>query len=318
MKKILSLIFVLLIITASLSLGMITASAETDSSWVLGENAEYLTHDGDVYYPVFSTTYFTYCTYFGDSSYDYKDVEFVDASTEEKYYGTGVNYSDSIEDNACVEVYLTINDNWSNTVFYVKEQYMTEYEKLLAGEGTGYYVDAYEGDLFKFSKKEFNSWKSTGAVTIPANSLYMYDAYDISVYSETELLSAYCGYALVDSESNEAYILMFSDYDPNKLYSKDDMITVYKVGDERAADLVAYCTSDIEDELEWLNPGLVNMDVVKVICVVLFCVIPFALLAATAVMFFVGKNKVYRRCYVIVAIGAVLVLISFVLMIILV
>lgn len=314
MKKFISLISVALIIFTSLCFGMTSASASSYDDWVLGEDAEYLTHDGDTYFPVFTDAYLHYGLDTHYSTRYTEDLEFTDDETEAKYAGSSVTVS-TVGDVNCVEVFLESNVGWCYTVIYVKEGCMEEYENLLKGEGAGYFVNAYVGGTyFYMSKEELESCKEEGAVTVPASRLYQYDMNELFVYDKSKQLSVLCGYALVDAENNEAYILHYSQYDSKKLYGEGDTLTIYEIKDtERRAQLIEYCNSSFEDELEWMNPGPVDINLVYVIGVALFCVVPVLVLGFSVTMFFVLKNRSYRKSLVIMGVGSILMLLAFVL-----
>ncbi len=319
MKKFVSIILVSLILCTSLGFGMISASASVYHGWVLGEDAEYLTHDGDTYYPVFTTADLQYGIYTHYSSKYTANLKFINDDTKEKYAGSTVLLSTTTVNNF-VEVFLESNVGWCYTVIFVKEGCMEEYEKLLTGEGAGYFVNSYvSGTYFDITKEEFEFCRNTGRVTISASKLYQYDMNELYVYDETKQLTTLCGYALVDSENGDAYILHYSQFDPNKLYSTDDTVTIYEIEDaERKAALIEYSTSGYEDELEWMDPGPVNINLVYVIGVALFCVVPVLVLGFSITMFFVLKNRSYRKGLVIMGIGSLIMLIAFVLFLILI
>ncbi|MBR3972201.1 MAG: hypothetical protein IKJ83_04910 [Ruminococcus sp.] len=320
MKKLLSLILVTLIICISLGVSA-TSAAGLYSNWILGEDAMYLTHGDDVYYPVYSSSYLSYDGYANYGSRDWVKLQFSDEKTEEKYKGSTICFVVATN-NFCVSVYLNYNDVESadRSVVYVREDYLDEYSEMLRGEGFSYSVNndiSYED--YRFSEEVYDRWKNGEAVTIPANSIYKYAQYSLCVYDRTQRLSVVCSEVLWDIENSEIYLLQYHEFDHNKVYSKNDTLTVYKLEDSIIKEkLIEYFSVIPEDDLEWLNPGPVDIDKLYTLSTVLFCVLPLALLSLSTVMFFIKNAKKYRRSFSIIAVGSALVLIAFIVLCVLV
>lgn len=314
MKKLLSLVFVTLIICVSLGVGTVSASG-LYSNWVLGEDAKYLTHGDDVYYPVYSSSYFAYNGYANYSNRDYTRLQFADDATKEKFSGSTVYFAVA-NNNFCVDVYLRYKDldSYESSVVYVREDYLHEYSKMLQGDGFSYSVNnntTYED--YEFSEEVYDMWKNGEAVTIPANSIYKYAQYSLWVYDRTQRLSVICSEVLWDIENSEIYLLQYSEFDHNKVYSKNDTLTVYKLNDSVIKEkMIEYFSIKEKDDLEWLNPGTVDINRLYTLSTILFCVLPLVLFSLSAVMFFIKKAKKYRRSFAIIATGSALVLIAFI------
>lgn len=318
MKKILSIFLVSLIILGSLCFGTFSASASIYSDWVLGENAEYLTHEGDTYYPIFTTAFLGYGYYAHYSTTLTTNLDYVDEETKEKYNGSTISVSTNTE-NYCVEIDLEDETDFIS-VIYVREDCMEEYERLLLGYGEGYYVNSYtNGTMFDLSKEEVDSYMNSDIVTISVDKLYQYDMNELFVYDKTKHLSMHCGYVLIDVENNEAYILHYSQLEYEKLYSVDDTVTVYRIEDSEKKDALIECfNTPYEDELEWMAPAPININLIYAVGIAVFCVLPAMILALSIVMFFVLKNRSYRRGFVVMGVGSAIMIISFVLMLILI
>lgn len=315
MKKLISLLLVSLILC--LSIGTVSASPYDDREWVLGENAEYLTNNGYTYYPVYPS----------DHSYRNlhlmsKPLKFTDEQTKQQYEDSYV-YASEVSANYCVWVdlqYFTDSYYRIDEVLYVREDYLETYEKLASGEAEHYVVmNDYKSLYFRFTKEQMNEWRQGEELTIPANSIYKYFSIPLMASDRDRNVEVECDTILWDMSTDEFYLLKNSDYDSNKVYTVNDTLIVYKLEDEDVRERLALYISYVpEDDLEWMNPGFSEESdntALFVLAGVFFGVIPFAVLALSVVMFFVTKTKSYRRGFVLMGIGSILILLAFVLMI---
>lgn len=315
MKKLISLLLVSLILC--FSFGAISVSAYDDGSWVLGPDAQYITNNGYTYYPIYPTG-----SYVGFEYPNYYELDFADEDTKAKYDDSCV-YVSNYETNYCVWVDLNYSTDDYYTpyteVLYVREDCLEQYKKFLGGEAEQYIVEnEYKQLPFKFSKEQMDSWIQGEKITVSANSIYKYYHQTLIACDNAQCFKVECGTVLWNKATDEFYLLRNSDYDSNKVYTVNDTLTVYKLEDEDVRERLAIYISYVpEDDLEWMNPGITaesDNTVLYVLAGVFFGFIPFAVLALSVVMFFVTKTKSYRRGYVLMGIGSILILLAFVLM----
>lgn len=314
MKKLISLLLVSLILC--FSFGAVSVSALDDGSWVLGPDAQYLTNNGYTYYPVYPMG-----SYVGFEYPEYILLDYADEETKAKYDGSEVWVSNYYS-NYCVWVDLYYGKDMYNSyteVLYVREDCLEQYKKLLSGEAEQYIVEnGYKELPFKISKEQMDGWTQGEKISIPASSIYKYYHQTLLACDNTQCFKVDCGTVLWDVSTDEFYLLRNSDYDSSKVYTANDTLTVYKLEDEDVRERLAIYISYVpEDDLEWMNPGFSeesDYTVLYVLAGIFFGFIPFAVLALSVVMFFVTKTKSYRRGYVLMAIGSILILLAFALM----
>ncbi len=313
MKKLISLFLVSLILC--FSIGAVSVSALDDGSWVLGPDAQYLTNNGYTFYPVYPMG-----SYVGFEYPKYHQLNFTDEETKAKYFGSEI-YVSNYETNYCVWVDLNYStDDYTpyTEVLYVREDCLEQYKKLLNGDAEQYIVEnEYKQLPFKFSKEQMDSWMHGESITVSANSIYKYYHQTLIACDNAQCFKVECGTVLWDMSTDDFYLLRNADYDSNKVYTAGDTLTVYKLEDEDVRERLAIYISYVpEDDLEWMNPGEPNYTVLYVLAGIFFGFIPFAVLALSVVMFFVTKTKSYRRGYVLMGIGSILILLAFALMLI--
>ncbi|MBQ1977613.1 MAG: hypothetical protein II225_02580 [Ruminococcus sp.] len=314
MKKLISLLLVSLILC--FSIGTVSVSAYEEDKWVLGPDAEYITNNGYTYYPVYPMG-----SYVGFEYPEYYLLEFADEETKAKYDGSEV-YVSNYYSNYCVWVDLYYGKDMFESyisVLYVREDCMEQYNNFLSGEAEQYIVEnGYKELPFKISKEQMENWLQGEKVLIPANNVYKYYHQTLLACDNAQCFKVECGTVLWDMSIDEFYLLKNSDYDSNKVYTVNDTLTVYKLEDEDVRERLALYISYVpEDDLEWMNPGFSEESdntALFVLAGIFFGFIPFAVLALSVVMFFVTKTKSYRRGFVLMGIGSILILLAFVLM----
>lgn len=311
MKKLISLILVSLILC--FSIGLVSVSAYDDGNWVLGPDAEYITNNGYTYYPVFPSG-----NYYGYEYTGYRDLEFADEETAKKYEGSYVSASD-YKTNFCVWVDFCYNTDYyfsSDTVLYVREDCLEQYNNLLNCEAEQYIIEnGYKELPFKISKEQMENWLQGEKVSVPASKVYKYYHNPLIACDNAQCFKVECGTVLWDMSTDDFYLLRGTDLDNNKVYTVNDTLTVYKLENEDVRErLTVYISYVPEDDLEWMNPGEPNYTFLYVLAGIFFGFIPLVLLALSVVMFFVTKHKNYRRGYVLMGVGSILILLAFLLM----
>lgn len=314
MKKLISLLLISLILC--FSLGAVSVFAYEEDKWVLAEDARYLSNNGYTFYPIYPSENFN-----GYEQTSYRDLEFADEETAQKFEGSYVdayNYTT----NYCVWVHLCYDTEYylpSNVVLYVREDYIDVYEKMLTGEAEQYVVkNDYKSLYFRFTKEQMEDWLSSEKVNMPATDIYEYLHSPMFANDSAKGTKVECGTVLWDMSTDDFYLLYGADYDRNKVYTVGDTLTVYKLEDEDVRERLALYISYVpEDDLEWMNPGISaesDNTVLYILAGIFFGFIPFAVLVFSTVMFFATKTKSYRRGFVLMGVGSILILLASTLM----
>lgn len=315
MKRFISVALAALILSLSLFSSALCVSAAKDKTWVIGENAEYLTYQGKTYYPLNTHIY---CVLDYENSIDIndRDIAFADDKTKEHYGGSYIYAS---ADYSCAEVSLCSEDyDYYDDVLYVEESYMEEYEAVARGEAESYETDSYYGESFTIAKETFTEWTKGEKLTVNSRELQYWENYYLQSCGRGGFI-AECGMIFRSEDTDDLYLLTYSEYDKTYFFSDGTFdlgigedITVYKLEDEVVRNkLITYYDTEYEDELDWLVPGgddEYNDTLGVIVCSILFGVVPLLLIAFSVVMLCVIKDKKYHRAYITILIGSVLVL----------
>lgn len=313
-KKLISIFLATVIVCLSLCSFIPSVSAAENDDWVLGPYAEYITHSGKTYYHL--DTHF---------SLDYRlahkvvELEFADEKTADKYEDSDVYVFYGAED-VIVEADLYNNDYYNDCRIYVEESHLQKYKDIMQGTSDKYLIyDFYDFASYGLSAADYNAWTSGRTATMNASSLNNYDSFFVYSCDKMTLFEAPCGMLLYDTYLEKAYYLNYSDYDSSYFYSDggfntdvDKPLTVYCIEGEDLKDaLLSFLYTEPVDELDWLVAEEVSESVALVFCSIVFGALPLAALVFCVVMFFVIKDKKYKRPYVVMAIGSLLILAAF-------
>lgn len=312
MKKFLSIITAALILCLSICPAVVSVSAGSFDDWTLGPDAEYLTHEGMTYYPV----YVDFDIYFDYTSNGVPNLEFADDETRKTYDGTTV-YASSSTDNTVVEVEL-VEDGYyyPRTMLYVAQSRVEEFENFSKGIADTYITDNHYYSSYSITADDYSEWVSGTSMKVKAIEVDHYDQYFIFAYDEGSGYGIECAMVLRDYSTDELYLLKYNDYDKSYFYSggmfdtySNKKVTLYKLENEALHQkLIACYDAEIEDDLDWLVVEEVNATVAAVFCSIVFGFVPFALMVFSTVMLIKLKDKKYCRTYIIMLVGSALVL----------
>ncbi len=324
MKKLLSVLFVIILLTASLLCTVPSAYAEKYSTkWTLAPKGEYLTHNDKKYYPIpnlpGSAFHFFYDLEYSDiSGIDYLTVylDYEDEEMRSLFGPYSKVYVPTDVDCACVQVEFGASYD-SFYMVYVEESYLDEYTNLAKGIADSYKCsNSYYYSLdFPLSSEDMNTWLSGESITTKALMLGAYDSGCIEGFDKTGLVSAVCGNFFIDRKNQEVYLLPFGAIDTD-VYQWYDLgiytdVTVYKLEDGKLKDdLIEYFYTEPEDDLEWLEPEEEDYTLGIIFCCFLFGVVPVLFTAFSIVMLCVIKDKKYHRAYITMLTGSVLVFVA--------
>jgi len=315
MKKIiLSLILALIVIFSCVS----PAFAADSGEWVLhGSGAEYITHNGKKYLPIFDINTSNYNLYGYEIDYDIfyvQDLEFDSPATESIYYGASVTLY-SISGYSYIDVYLPR----VGPVLYVAEEYMDKFTDLRSGLFSKNYVLKTEYDV----ELEMNLPDEHSFVTIPVSISKISDTYfewvDLYSYDPDKGLSVLSGAILRSRYEDDVYLLRYTEFDSSYFYAdgrfaqldSGKLYNVHLITDEEAIEtLDRLIDARPDDELDWIV-GSEPSKVKKIISSIFFFgIVPVAIIVFCAVMLKKSKKKMYRAPLIVLLSSAALLLIS--------
>lgn len=323
MKKLLSVLFAVVLLASSILCAVPSVSAEKYSTkWTLASEGEYLTHNDKKYYPIpdlpgSDFRFFYDYAYSGISDIDYLTVylDYEDTATQSIFGPYSKVYVPTNVDCTCVQVeFGTSYDSFY--MVYVEESCVEEYTNLANGIADSYRCsNFYNSSEFSLSAEDMNEWLSGESTTTKAPMLSAYDIGYIEGFDKAGFVSAVCGNFFIDRKNQEVYLLPFGAIDTD-VYEYYDLgtytdVTVYKLEDEKLKnELIEYFYTEPEDDLEWLEPEEEEYTFGIILCCFLFGVLPLLLTAFSIVMLCVIKDKKYHRAYIAMLIGSVLVIIA--------
>ncbi|MBQ4105234.1 MAG: hypothetical protein IJC86_02465 [Clostridia bacterium] len=324
MKRFSAVLLTVLILCLSLCPMMLTASA-AGSDWVLAKNAEYITHDDKVFYPVNSDR--TYVIDYEDEEDDfvgyYTDLDFADAETKSLYMDSSlynIIYDPEFGEPIALDVEIWRRDSYVGTTLYVEKSHLAEYEKLAQGDSSTYSTDNFYDTEMTISRSEFDSWCNGTPMTITAYELMAHDQYYIYASDNTGKVEYECAMVLRDYKTDELYLLRYSEYDRSYFYSDGTFaidnyedVTVYILEDPELEKRLLDCYDTIpEDDLDWIVTEDVSTGVALVFCTVVFGVLPLILVGLAITLMVVVKDKKYRRAFIIMLVGSAIVILAYV------
>ena len=311
MKKIISC---LLLVVMLLSATVCPASAlSLTDSWVLSQDAKTITHSDKTYTRLdFLHQMQVACNHDCESV----NLQFADFETQKLYNGSFITCT--VYEERFVEVELFRNSGYVGTFIYVEKSYYDEFLSLKDGIANSYSVKNDYDISREISKKDYDKWCNGTAIKMSAYELNDYNQYSIYTQSSQKTLLCECGLIFHDYYTDEVYLVRYSDYDRTYFYSDgslatdhEEEVTVYVLEDEKLkAELLELFDQLPEDELDWLVSDEPETGVILVFSIIVFGIIPLALIVFSMVMLFVIKDKKYRAPFIFIIIGSVMVIIS--------
>ena len=299
MKKIiLSIVLALAIIFSCVC----PAFAADNDAWVLHKDAEYITHDGVKYLPIYDLkiSVANYRGYeFVTIGYTEIDLEFDSIATESIYHGAYVNVYGSNSDSV-VEAYIPSY----GYVLYVSEDYMLDFSSLRHGYLKDFKIKNQYGISGTLSQEHYFD-ALYNSVRTSSVSDKDYDWIDFYCVDYNNDISCIVGAVLRSKTTGKIYLLRYSDYNTSYFFAdgqldrnntdRTKMYTLYEVEDTKVIEYINSIFDALpEDGLDWLagiEPGKLQ----KIISAIVFLgVLPLAILVLCLIALIKSKRKFYR------------------------
>ncbi len=343
MKKLLSVIFALIMLLTGLSL---TAFALDRSSSSVVETDEYVIDFDKVYEPMYATlsddyktltvdgkTYsefdisdfdielFTIISYDGSDNFlPYREIS-IELSEKQKENFETVNFQGNANYNI-ITVKIQTKSGGAFTASYLNDECLAELEAYKKGEGV-YTIDfEYPSDNEITIEKEQLYGKEE---TLKGSKVLYCLSFDVSMDSTNKTFSKDGNGFLLITEEDEYYYLNKEENGIGEvsIYSEvyyDQRFTVYEITD---ADVCAkieechsiyqeYCYDEIyDDDYNVLYDNTATHTIAKVLLVILFALVPLAILVVFLIKTFKAKG-VYVKLYAVVSALCLAELIAFI------
>jgi len=222
-----------------------------------------------------------------------------------KYEHTKITYVEEQPHILCVSLMDTY-DHYTLR-YYVEESRVEEVQNFLEYETNGQYTtesEYWDIESFVMDGDDIYNWLTTGkVVTSPANKMQYCISHPLYWEDPGVGLYTYIGDIFLDYDENGNeifYLLYFPFYEEYHFYGSgsyaiDSTLPTYfiRLTDEELTEELAvyYATVPEEDELDWVVPGDVPEEVASVIALILFGILPVALMAFALVWIFVKQPK---------------------------
>lgn len=233
--------------------------------------------------------------YTGNSAY-------VDFSDEQKE-----NVKDIIIDTNPAEnmyrIELYFNDGSTITIYFLKDTYLEEYNKIINGKCEEYIIDFVwpEGNTIKTNKSAL--FGETEMLT--RSELDFCDWFDVYVQNSDGSLMAYAGMLLISDENY--YYVDYNESEINDYFWNSNSIgdlanyPVHKITDEELISQIPVAEQEYyEDDYGYLYNDDLTESVSTVFLIIVFAVIPLAILVVFLIQA-VRKKGVYKKLFAIIS-----------------
>lgn len=307
-KKIICLMLtvVLALLTVSPAYATVEAVEMPQDEWVLSPDGQKITHGDKTY--ILIETYFE--SFMEDDNWDYYDLTFADPRSAELYDMSYVSVNESLADVA-IEAGIYKNGEYSDYYLFVEEAYYEEFLQLEDGEAKSYITFNDYNMVVSISPEEYEEWSSGDAEEMTINELDSYYSYMIHGCITKENFGFMCGYIYQNLFTDELYLLRLDENSNPYDSGRNVKFTVYELEDGELKDrLIENYNYLPEDELDWLVSDEPSKEAAGVFSVIVFGVIPLAVVIFAVVMLIIMKERKYRRPFIILLSGASAVLVS--------
>lgn len=302
----LMLTVVLALLTVSPAYATVEAVEMPQDEWVLSPDGQTITHDDKTY--ILIETYFE--SFMEDDNWDYYDLTFADPRSAKLYDMSYVSVNESLADVA-IEAGIYKNGEYSDYYLFVEEAYYEEFLQLEDGEAKSYITFNDYNMVVSISPEEYEEWSSGDAEEMTINELDSYYSYMIHGCITEENFGFMCGYIYQNLFTDELYLLRLDENSNPYDSGRNVKFTVYELEDGELKDrLIENYNYLPEDELDWLVSDEPSKEAAGVFSVIVFGVIPLAVVIFAVVMLIIMKERKYRRPFIILLSGASAVLVS--------
>ncbi len=308
MKKVLSLVLLTLVLCLSLSSVALAGDAEFRASMdacIVTPGEASIIYKGETYLPINMGK----ATLMGN--WDYADVEFENSEDEDKYWHYDIYIYDGCD--YALEVDYELRGSHAGTKYFVTESHIEELTHFANGESPGgYRTESYYGDTLTLSFEEVYDWiDSQNAEVLNSARIDNYSQYSLYSTDSGGFFGVESGMILrermfTEQESNVYYLIYYPEYDRSYFYADGS------IAKEEDIDLVAYRLNDNaleskittlydtlpEDDLDWLVEGEISDKTLAILSLVLFGIIPAAVIAVALIFILRKVSRPYRGCLI--------------------
>ncbi len=308
-KRIACLILVMIMVSLLVCPAYATEKAD---SWTLVGDAEYITHGESKYYPMD----FSYSSYVvGSLSWEQYELGFSDQKMAQIYEGSYIYVTEGVEEVLEVELYK--NGEYVGYFIYVEESHYEEYEQIKNGNANHFVIEDENFEYVPITDSDLEVWSRGERKTIAGDDIDDYFYYYIYACNENETFMHEVGVILADIYDYDLYLLKYDECEPHCFNEYNSFI-----GDP----LASYSIYDIENDEELremlsiedygitidMSPEAVGTTFAIVFISIIFGAIPLAIITFAIVKFIRCKDKKYRAPYIVLTIGASLMLMAYV------
>ena len=326
MKKILSIFITVLTLCLCLSAVAVAGSWEYKESFetpIIMENAESILYQGKTYKPIRNANFAS-----SVGEINYVSTKFFDSETEEMYSYFDVSVNEKYD--YVMRVNTALRNGYDFSGFYVEETHYDTVEKFVNDNGidTAHSFCTHSDYEFEYeiTREQFSNWLGSGHTSVAAaDSLYMYDKLPIFKTDEKGGMHKQIGMILRQINENSAYnyyLVYYPEYERNCFYadggfafdSPEIDVMLYQLTDAQLASKLSEFYNQVpKDDLDWIiDEKEPSLKVIFAISLVLFGIIPLALIVLSVVFIMKKVRKPYFYCYIILAVLSALVITSFI------
>lgn len=326
MKKILSVFITVLTLCLCMSAVASAGSWEYKESFktpIIMENAETIIYQGKTYK---AKQFWNFSFAVGDI--DYVSSKFFDSKTEEMY-----SYFD-VAVNEKYDYILHTNHGfrrgYEGGSLYIEETHYDAAEKFANDNGidTAHSFCTHSDYEFEYeiTREQFSKWLGSGVTAVVSANGFSYCEH-LPIYKTDEKGGMHKQIGMILRQVNENApddysLVYYPEYERNCFYADGSFaidspeidVTLYHLTDEQLInDLTEFYNKVPKEELDWIiDEKEPSLKVIFAISLVLFGIVPLALIILSVVFIIKKVRKPYFNCYIILAVLSALVIVSFI------
>lgn len=326
MKKILSVFITVLTLCLCMSAVASAGSWEYKESFktpIIMENAEAILYQGKTYKTMQNWNFS-----FAVGDINYVSSKFFDSETEEMY-----SYFD-VAVNEKYDYILHTNHGfrrgYEGGSLYIEETHYDAAEKFANDNGIDTAHSFCTHSQYDFEHEityeDFSKWLGSGVTAVVSANGFSYCEH-LPIYKTDEKGGMHKQIGMILRQVNENALddytlIYYPEYERNCFYADGSFaidspeidVTLYHLTDEQLInDLTEFYNKVPKEELDWIiDEKEPSLTVIFAISLVLFGIVPLALIILSVVFIIKKVRKPYFNCYIILAVLSALVIVSFI------
>lgn len=326
MKKILSVFITVLTLCLCMSAVASAGSWEYKESFktpIIMENAETIIYQGKTYK---AKQFWNFSFAVGDI--DYVSSKFFDSKTEEMYSYFDVAVNEKY--NYILHTNYGFRRGYEGGSLYIEETHYDAAEKFANDNGidTAHSFCTHSDYEFEYeiTREQFSKWLGSGVTAVVSANGFSYCEH-LPIYKTDEKGGMHKQIGMILRQVNENApddysLVYYPEYERNCFYADGSFaidspeidVTLYHLTDEQLInDLTEFYNKVPKEELDWIiDEKEPSLTVIFAISLVLFGIVPLALIILSVVFIIKKVRKPYFNCYIILAVLSALVIVSFI------